>query len=174
MKKFKMILFLLVLIVFSCENLQQKNSDVFLSNEDLFFLKQAAECVIETKIDTSGCLSLDSFVICNEFDLFSIERFYPKSDSIKIRFLKRGEEKVNEKFFGKVSSQLSLLSSCSDGTRVLSFSGFSDGFVMIAYYEVGKNTFSPCSIDPNHVKNFFVEKKGATFVVIAELEYFLG
>ena len=67
---------------------------------------------------------------------------------------------MDEKFFNKFSSQLSLLSSCSDGARVLSFSGFSDGFVMIAYYEVGKDVFSPCSIDPNHVKNFFVEKKG--------------
>ena len=169
-----MVLFFLMLIMFSCENLQQKNGGVFLSNEDLFFLKQAAKCVIETKIDTSGCLSLDSFVVCNEFDLFSFERFYRKSDSIEIRFPKGFEEKVNEKFFNKVSSQLSLLSSCSGGSRVLSFSGFSDGFVMIAYYEVGKNTFFPCFIDPNHVKNFFVEKRGGTFVVIAELECFLG
>ena len=127
------------------------------------FIKLSINYLIANDIRFDG-LSIDSFYICNKFDIFSKKRV-PEELEKNLTFDSKTEQILNDKFFHKFNSELEKWSKNKKYGRRLSVSGFNEEWIMITYSEFGDRESDICDEMPSSFYTYVLKKEEDNFSI---------
>ncbi|MEO0687588.1 MAG: hypothetical protein AAFY76_21695 [Cyanobacteria bacterium J06649_11] len=153
-----------LMFLISCGTPKSENS-LDLTSGQIEFVRDALIHVIENSEEFSS-LALDSFQLCDAFDLFSRDRI-PDDLQLDITFDDQLENEINDAFFNKTSASLSSLTKRTNGLRRLSISGFNEEWIFVCYSEFGTSDTNICQSESNAQQTFVLQRAQNEFSIVA-------